>query len=78
MAEVGDGLLGQLTRLAAVLRVAGVDVSTGELIDAGRALGHLDLVPLLAGLALLVIYKHRDNIRRLAAGSEPRVGRSAG
>ena len=44
MGDVGDGLLDLLSRLAAVLRRAGVDVSTGELIDAGRALSHLDLL----------------------------------
>ena len=44
MGDVGDGLLDLLSRLAAVLRRAGVDVSTGELIDAGRALTHLDLL----------------------------------
>ena len=32
--------------------------------------------PLLVGLALLVIWQHRANIRRLAAGEEPRVGRA--
>ena len=32
------------------------------------------LLPLLAGLAVLVIWKHRDNIRRLRRGEEPRVG----
>lgn len=32
-------------------------------------------LPLLAALALLVIWKHRENIRRLLAGDEPRIGR---
>lgn len=30
--------------------------------------------PALAGIAVLVFWKHRDNIRRLMAGTEPRVG----
>jgi acyl phosphate:glycerol-3-phosphate acyltransferase len=34
--------------------------------------GRLALV--LAGLALILLWKHRDNIRRLIAGTEPRVG----
>lgn len=34
-----------------------------------------DLFPMLLGFALLVIWKHRDNIRRLMAGQEPRVGK---
>ncbi|WP_300975203.1 glycerol-3-phosphate 1-O-acyltransferase PlsY [Sphingomonas sp. LHG3406-1] len=35
-----------------------------------------DLLPLLAGLSVLVIWKHKENIVRLRAGTEPRVGRS--
>ncbi|GAA4003181.1 glycerol-3-phosphate 1-O-acyltransferase PlsY [Sphingomonas humi] len=35
-----------------------------------------DLLPLLTALTLLVLWKHRENIARLRAGSEPRVGRS--
>ena len=41
-------------------------------------LGHRELFPLLLGFALLVIWKHRENIRRLLAGTEPRVGRVKG
>lgn len=33
---------------------------------------------LFIALALLVFWKHRDNIRRLFAGTEPKVGRSNG
>jgi len=36
--------------------------------------GARGLFPLLVGFALLVLWKHRDNIRRLAAGQEPRIG----
>ena len=36
-----------------------------------------DLVPLLMALAAIVLWKHRGNIARLIAGTEPRVGRSA-
>ena len=38
-------------------------------------LGQRDLVPLFAGFALLVVWKHQENIRRLVAGTEPTVGR---
>lgn len=33
------------------------------------------LFPMLLSFALLVIWKHRENIRRLAKGEEPRLGR---
>ena len=39
------------------------------------ALSQQDLVPLFAGFALLVVWKHKDNVRRLIAGTEPKVGR---
>ena len=38
--------------------------------------GRLSMVPMALGLALLVIWKHRDNIGRLLRGEEPKVGRS--
>ena len=33
------------------------------------------LFPLLLGFALLIVWKHRENIARLTAGTEPRVGK---
>ena len=35
------------------------------------------LFPVLLGFALLIIWKHRENILRLKAGTEPRIGRKA-
>ena len=40
-------------------------------------LGRPDLAILFAGLALLVLWKHRANIGRLFKGTEPKVGKSA-
>jgi len=37
-------------------------------------LGRIELVPVLAAIALLVVWLHRENIARLRAGTEPRVG----
>jgi acyl phosphate:glycerol-3-phosphate acyltransferase len=41
---------------------------------AGALLGERGLLPLLLGFALLVLWKHRDNILRLRKGTEPRLG----
>ena len=37
-------------------------------------LGERGLLPLLLGFALLVLWKHRENILRLRKGTEPRIG----
>ncbi len=39
--------------------------------------GSIGLAMLFGGLALLVLWKHRANIVRLAKGTEPKVGRKA-
>jgi glycerol-3-phosphate acyltransferase PlsY len=44
---------------------------------AAALLGRFDLALLFLGFTLLVFWKHRENIGRLAAGTEARVGRSA-
>ncbi|HEX2764948.1 MAG TPA: glycerol-3-phosphate 1-O-acyltransferase PlsY [Allosphingosinicella sp.] len=41
------------------------------------ALGRFDLAVLFLGFSLLVFWKHRANIGRLLAGTEPRVGARA-
>ena len=35
-----------------------------------------ELIPLLSACTLIVFWKHRDNIKNLAAGTEPRIGKS--
>jgi glycerol-3-phosphate acyltransferase PlsY len=37
---------------------------------------HSPLFPVLLGFALLILWKHRENILRLKAGTEPRIGRA--
>ena len=43
---------------------------------AALAFGHRTYAVGLAGLALIVLWRHRENIARLRAGTEPRIGRS--
>ncbi len=51
-------------------------LTAAMLLPVGAALlGRFDLAVLHLGLGLLVIWKHRDNLERLIAGTEPRVGR---
>ena len=37
---------------------------------------HSSLFPMLLGFAVLVLWKHRENILRLRDGTEPRIGRA--
>ena len=39
------------------------------------AFGQRDYVPLAVMLAVLIVFMHRDNIRRLLRGEEPRIGK---
>lgn len=55
--------------------VAGMAAAASAPLTAAIA-GATDLFPMFLGFAILVIWKHRSNIQRLAQGTEPRVGRS--
>ena len=44
---------------------------------AAALMGEMQLVPWLAAIAMLILWLHRDNIRRLLAGVEPKVGSKA-
>ena len=54
--------------------VAGMAAAASAPVTAA-VMGKTALFPMLLGFALLVIWKHRENIRRLGKGEEPRVGR---
>jgi glycerol-3-phosphate acyltransferase PlsY len=56
--------------------VAGMAAAASAPVTAA-VLGEEALFPMLLGFALLVAWKHRENIRRLSRGEEPRVGRKA-
>lgn len=59
--------IGRISSLAGMSAVVAAAV-------AAAVLGYLSLVPVLAVIAVLVIYLHRENIRRLATGTEPKIG----
>jgi glycerol-3-phosphate acyltransferase PlsY len=66
--------------LLALLRIssmAGMMAATSAPV-AAAVLGRFDLVPLLLALALLVLWKHRENVARLIEGTEPRIGAKSG
>lgn len=44
---------------------------------AALLIGPRDVVPAAVALALLVLWRHRENVARLFAGTEPRVGASS-
>ena len=44
---------------------------------AAALMGEMQLVPWLAAIAMLILWLHRDNIRRLLAGEEPKIGSKA-
>ncbi len=68
-AAVWLGLLATI-RISAV---AGMAAAVSAPLSAALS-GRFDLVLMLLALALLVIWKHGDNIERLLDGTEPRVG----
>jgi glycerol-3-phosphate acyltransferase PlsY len=65
-------LLFLTTRISSVAGLgAALSAPLSELI-----LGTRDYFPLLLGFALLVLWKHRENIARLRAGTEPKFGKA--
>ncbi|MGT2513864.1 glycerol-3-phosphate 1-O-acyltransferase PlsY [Sphingomonas panni] len=64
------GLLG----IVRISSVSGMAAAVAAPI-AAAAVGRFDLAVLFLGLALIVLWKHRENIARLVAGQEPRIGR---
>ncbi|MCC2981592.1 glycerol-3-phosphate 1-O-acyltransferase PlsY [Sphingomonas sp. IC-11] len=72
-AVVWLGLLGALR----ISSVAGMAAAASAPV-AAAVFGRFDLVPLLLALALIVIWKHRENISRLLVGAEPRIGSKRG
>lgn len=76
------GLAFALTWLAAVLvtRISSLGGLVGSLAApiTAWALGEQGFVAGLAALVVLVFWRHRDNLARLRAGTEPRIGGKRG
>jgi glycerol-3-phosphate acyltransferase PlsY len=61
--------------LLATLRISSLAGMTAAVSAPIVAFGlHSSYFPLLLGFALLVLWKHRENILRLKKGTEPRIG----
>jgi acyl phosphate:glycerol-3-phosphate acyltransferase len=63
-----------LLRTIRISSVAGMSAAVSAPITA--VVLHSSLFPMLLGFAVLVLWKHRENILRLKAGTEPRIGRA--
>lgn len=63
-------LLLLITRISSV---AGLGAATVAPVLAW-GVGRTDYVPVLAAISVIAFLKHRDNIRRLIAGTEPTIG----
>ncbi len=66
---IGTIAVTRLSSLGGILAAISVPVSA-------LAFDRPELVPLLAALTLLIVWKHSENIARLLRGQEPRVGAS--
>lgn len=62
-----------LTRMSSAGALAACAAAPLVAVAAGRA----DLALFAAGIAALVVVRHRGNIARILAGTEPRIGRKA-
>lgn len=65
--------LGALALLR-ISSVAGISAAISAPVSAA-AFGRIELVLLFLALALIVVWKHRENIDRLLSGTEPKVGK---
>ncbi len=57
--------------------LAGISAAVSAPVSAA-VFGAPHLVPMLLGSTVLVVWKHRTNIARIRAGTEPRIGKTRG
>ena len=76
---VGLAACGLWAATAAVTRISSLSalVAAGLAPVAALLLGRADATAFAAALAALVFYRHGANIRRLRAGTEPRIGQKS-
>ena len=62
---------------AALSRISSLSalVSAATAVPLALALGHREMMLLVAAMAVLIFWRHRANIQRLAQGREPRIGK---
>jgi glycerol-3-phosphate acyltransferase PlsY len=62
--------------ILALTRISSLAGMTAAIIApvAAALLGRLEMVPVLAAIALIVLILHGENIARLRAGTEPKIG----
>ena len=65
---IGILLIARMSSLAGMAAAASAPI-TAAIMNEER------LFPVMLAFAVIVVWKHRENIRRLASGNEPRVGR---
>ena len=63
-----------LLALVRISSLAGMSAALAAPL-AAAVLGRAELVPVLAAIALIVVWQHRANLARLRAGTEPKIGR---
>lgn len=61
-----------LTRISSVAGLAAAALAPVLAFGAAR----MEYVPVLVAISLIAFWKHRENIKRLIAGTEPRVGKT--
>lgn len=73
---IGLAYAGVWVAILVIFRISSLAGMSAVVAAAAAAplFGYPQFFPVLAAIALLIIYLHRDNIGRLAKGEEPKVG----